>query len=469
MESTGLLPILRQNLEGLGVLSGELILIFGSIVMLIAGVFGLQKKYGVFLYALIIVLALVFKTDTTGVFFGGDMEWTDLGNRVQSLLLLVSLSLLLFKSFWKRKREYYFMVLAILAGSLLMTSARNLLIVFLSIELASLPAYLATAFLFKKRSYEAALKYLLTGIVSSAVMLYGLSLIYGTTGSLLPEYTAALTMPALVGWSLFLVGILFKVSAFPVHFWVPNTYQLAPTELVAFFSVVPKVGGFVLLMNLFSPLANDWLHGVLLVAAILSIVVGTFSALQQEQVKRMLAYGAIAHSGFLLPLTFIAGSTAQASFLFYTVVYAVMNVAAFYFVSCYEQSGELKFTGLSGLGVKSPLTAAAMVVVMIALVGLPPTAGFSIKLLLFSAVWQAYELTGNYLHLAFVVVGILSSAVSLFFYLRVPYYSFLVPEVGKRVQVENWRMTSFMLFFALSLILIFVGPNIFDNFIFSNP
>lgn len=469
MESAGLSSILQQNLEGLSVLSAELILIFGSIILLIAGLFGLKKKGFVTGYSLTIILAILFKSNASGAFFGGDLELTQTSSKVQYILLSVALCLTLFKSFWKRKREYHFMILAILTGSLFMTTSRNLLLIFLSIELASLPAYLTTAFHFNKKSYEAALKYLLTGIVSSAIMLYGMSLIYGTEGSLLPQYATDLDIPGQVGWTFLLAGILFKVSVFPVHFWVPNTYQVAPTELVAFFSIVPKVAGFVLLLNIIQPLGSDLLNDLLLFAAIASIIVGTFSALQQVQVKRMLAYGAIAHSGFLVPLVVIDHEAARATFLFYVLVYAIMNMGAFYFVSCYEKDGQLKNADLAGLGRKAPIIGGAMVVLMVALVGLPPTAGFSIKLFLFSTVWQSYELTGNYLLLTFVVVGVLSSAVSLFFYFRIPYYCFLVLENGKRVSTSNWRMTSLMLIFALSLLLIFVGPNIFDNFIVSNP
>ena len=464
MNSANLPSILQQNLDGLGMLTGELVLIFGSILLLIAGVFGLKRRLVTALYVLIIVLAIFIKSRFIGPFFGGDMELTLLGSKVQYLLLLVALSLVLFKAFRKRKTEYYFMILAILTGSLLMISTRNLLLVFLSIELASMPSYLSTAFLFKKRSFEAAAKYLVTGIVSSGIMLYGISLIYGFGGSLLPELSNASGIPLMVGWTLLVVGILFKISVFPVHIWVPNTYEAAPTELVAFFSIVPKIAGLVLLKNLITPIQGEFLFGLLLTAAILSIVVGTFSALQQEQVKRMLAYGAIAHSGFLLPIALLSDHTAESAFLFYVLVYAIMNVATFYFVSCYEKKGQLKLSDLSGMGEKTPFVAGAMVIVMIALVGLPPTAGFSIKLVLFSVVWQAFELSGNYLLLTFVVVGILSSAVSLFFYLRIPYYCFMVPGNGRLVSV-NWKSVSTILFFALLLLLIFVVPDILDNFI----
>ncbi len=467
MDASWINSILNENLEGLSRLSAELTLIFGSILLLIAGIFGLHKRWQGWLYGAIIVCAFTFRSTTAGPSFEGDMVMTELGSNVQSLMLFASLALMLFKSFWQRNTEFYFMLLAMLTGCLLMVSARNLLLIFLSIELASMPAYLATAFHFRKKSFEAAIKYLLTGIISSAIMLYGMSLIYGMEGTLLPVGQTTGGTWSIIGWSMLMVGILFKASVFPVHIWVPNTYQIAPTELVTFFAIVPKIAAFVLLMNLVPPLQSKWLDAMLVLAAISSIIVGTFAALHQIQVKRMLAYGAIAHSGFLLPLAILPDYGGEA-FLFYAWTYALMNIGAFYFVTCYEKKGELKLSQLSGLGNITPVIGGSIVVIMISLVGLPPTGGFSVKLLLFSAVWQAYDASGNYLYLTFVVLGILSSAVSLFFYLRVPYYYFMVPAKTEEDRSGNWKMTTLMLFFALSLILIFVGPDIFDNFIVSN-
>lgn len=467
MDASVISGILNENLDGLSRLSAELTLIFGSVLLLIAGIFGLQQRWQGWLYGIVIVFAYILKSSSIGPLFRGDMQLTELGSNIQSLLLLASLALMLFKSFWKRDTEFYFMILAMLTGCLLMVSARNLLLIFLSIELASLPAYLATAFHFRKKSFEAAIKYLLTGIISSAIMLYGMSLIYGMEGTLLPSGQPSGEVWSVIGWSMLMIGILFKVSLFPAHIWVPNTYQVAPTELVAFFAVVPKVAGFVLLMNLVPSLQSQWIEHMLILAAIFSIVLGTFAALQQKQVKRMLAYGAIAHSGFLLPLAILPDYGSQA-FLFYAWTYALMNIGAFYFAASYEKKGELKLSQLSGLGNMNPIVGGGMLVIMISLVGLPPTAGFSIKLLLFSAVWQAYDASGNFLYLTFVVLGILSSAVSLFFYLRMPYYYFMMSAKKEKDRPGNWKMTTLMLFFALSLILIFVGPDIFNNFIFSN-
>lgn len=456
--------VLNQNLDGLSRLSGELILIFSSVILLLIGIFGASRRIQVGWYGIAIVIALFFNSKEEGPIFGGDMLVTFVGISVQKLFLLSSLALVLFKSFWKRNTEFYFMLLAMLTGCMLMVKAQNLLLIFLSIELASLPAYLTTAFHFRKKSFEAAIKYLLTGIISSAIMLYGMSLIYGLEGTLLPSGQAPDGALSILGWSMLLIGILFKISVFPVHVWVPNTYQVAPTELVAFFAIVPKIAGFVLIMNLVPVRNSPWFMDMLILAAMASIVVGTFAALHQKQVKRMLAYGAIAHSGFLLPFALLPEYSYD-GFLFYAWAYALMNIGAFYFVSCYEKKGELKLSQLSGLGQAAPIIAGSMVVIMIAMVGLPPTAGFSIKLLLFSAVWKAFEVSGNYLYLTFVVLGILSSAVSLFFYLRVPYYSFLVPAKMKVDRLGFWKMTTFMLIFALSLILIFAGPDIFDNFV----
>lgn len=391
-----------------------------------------------------------------------------------------------------RQGEYYGIMLALVTGTMLMSQSVNLLSVYLSIEFVSICSYILTYFNFDKKSAEAGMKYILFGGVASGLMLYGMSLLYGLTGTLNftePAFAEALQqapfMLLAVGIVLTLSGFLFKLAAVPLHLWAPDVYEGAPTPVVALFSIAPKVAGIAVLMRFLHSLNipslstdigfnEQWLLAIL---AIVTMTLGNLIALWQTNAKRMMAYSSIAHSGTMLIGVLAYSQLGMESILFYASIYLFMNFAAFFLISILARStGNEQINGYKGMGMQYPLVGVLMVVVMIALTGLPPTAGFTAKLLIFSALWKQYQQTENTLIFSVLLLGLLNTVVSLFYYLKIPLYMFFrqtepsekQTEIGKPVR-EPLRVTlvekvvATLLIFPL--LLLFFKPDLIINFI----
>ncbi len=352
------------------------------------------------------------------------------------------------------------MLFTILLGSFFMTMTMNLILIYLSIELVSIGSYLITALMMNRKRSEAALKYLIFGAVASALMLYGMSWLYGFTGTLqldsdtfLAGLSQAPVMPLTIALLLTLSGFLFKLGAFPMHIWSPDVYEAAPTPVVSFFSVVPKVAAISVIFRTVQLTIGadfDWVL-ILSVVSIASMVVGNFSAIWQKDAKRMLAYSSIAHAGFLLVGIIAQSETGNESMLFYAIIYSVMNFAAFWMIQILENiSGSSLMEDWKGLGRVYPFIGVLLLVVMISLTGLPPTAGFNAKLYVFSALWETYVGNGNQLILWLFIIGLFNTVVSLFYYLKVPYLLFF-KEDGSRT--ERKRLQSLPVIFGTLLVL----------------
>jgi NADH-quinone oxidoreductase subunit N len=350
-------------------------------------------------------------------------------------LLLVSglLGIALAYGYIKRmgieRGEYYTLMLFSLSGMMLMAQAANLIVVFLALELLSLPLYVLSAFARPKTdSEEAGLKYFLLGAFSSGFVLYGIALVYGATGSTaLSGIVAAVSAgpPSLlltIGAALILVGLSFKVAAVPFHMWTPDVYQGAPSAVTAFMAAGAKIAGFAALLRVFASafpsLAVD-LTPVLWALSALTMIVGNLIAISQTEIKRMLAYSSIAHAGYIL-MAFVpygnpkVAPVSIAAGLFYLVAYALTNFGAWGVVIALEQKEGrgLAISDYAGLGRKYPALAAAMTIFMLSLIGFPPTLGLVGKFYLFRAV-----LSGGFTGLA--IIGVLTSLISAYYYLRV--------------------------------------------------
>ncbi|HEX8529208.1 MAG TPA: NADH-quinone oxidoreductase subunit N, partial [Cytophagales bacterium] len=283
---------------------------------------------------------------------------------------------------------------ALVLGANLLVMSTNLLMLYLSLELVSLASYVLTAYNGDRPAAEGGMKYLLFGAMSSAVMLYGMSWLYGFTGSLDftdPVFYARLgevpALPLLVAVFLTLGGLLFKVAAVPFHVWAPDAYQAAPLPVAAFFSVAPKAAGFGMLLRVVGSLHPSGFQNLpglaglpvgLCLVVLLTLTVGNFAALWQGNARRMLAYSSVAHAGFLL-IGVVAGNAAGTeSLLFYLGVYLFMNLAAFLLVAVFAQrAGSEQVAAFSGLGTRLPLAGVVAVLIVVSLAGLPPTAGFT--------------------------------------------------------------------------------------------
>jgi NADH-quinone oxidoreductase subunit N len=352
-------------------------------------------------------------------------------------LVVLLLSLRYFRDGRYYQGEYYFLLLSSFLGMLTISSSRDLLMLFISLELVTAPGWLMAAFRKRDpRSNEAGLKFFLIGILSTAVMLYGMSLIYGVTGSLrLDDIAGSLQgepQAVAIGAVLFVVaGFAFKVSSVPFHFWAPDTYEGSPVPVAAFLSVASKAAGFAGLLQLmftgFLPLAEFWAP-VFAVLSVLTMTIGNLVATQQRQIVRLLAYSSIAQAGYmLLPFALVGGGADSQAFeaaVLYILIYAVMTLGAFAVVIglAREAPGAL-ISDFAGLGRRAPALGLSMALFMVSLAGIPPLAGFYAKLIIFLAAISADQLW-------LAVVMVINSVISIWYYVGVvrQMYFVQVPE-----------------------------------------
>lgn len=355
------------------------------------------------------------------------------------LLLVAAITIVISLDYLPRQGieqgEYYPLILFATAGMVLLVQSANLIVMFLGVELLSITLYILAGFAYPRlTSEEAAMKYLLLGAFAAGFFVYGLALVYGQTGTVQlfsadagqPSIAAYLNNQTLaaenrtllyVGSALVLVALGFKVALVPFHNWTPDVYEGSPTPVAAFMSVGTKAAAFAAMLRFLEQalptLRPMWLP-ILAVLAALTMIVGNVGALSQMNVKRMLAYSSIGHAGYIL-LGILAGAPlGTQAFLFYVLAYALTNLGAFAVVIALEQRGENAWSldDFAGLWRRQPLLASAMAIFMLSLAGVPPTAGFFAKFYVFAAAWQ-----GGLAWLA--AIGVITSAISAFFYLRV--------------------------------------------------
>jgi NADH-quinone oxidoreductase subunit N len=361
--------------------------------------------------------------------------------------------------------EYHALLIAAVAGMNLLSMSTHLLSIYLSLELISISSYLLVALSPYKKAAEGAIKYLLFGAASSAVMLYGISLIYGLTGTM--DITSeAITIglsnnPDLVVTVtivLTLAGLLFKLSLVPFHVWTPDVYEAAPTPLVSFLSVAPKAAVVLVLMRLAGILPAQYfpiLGGI----ALISMTIGNVAALWQTNARRLLAYSSIAQAGYLLVGIAAYSRFGFESAVFYTAAYLVINLSAFFMIDLLQPKRETKLAEYEGLGRKNIWISVAVTVVMVALAGLPPTAGFTSKLLVFSALWESYHQQQFPWMLWLLIGGILNAAISLAYYMRLPYLLFFKSINTKSIKTNNGipgKVIASLL--IVTLLLLFFNP-----------
>ncbi|MGC2697272.1 MAG: NADH-quinone oxidoreductase subunit N [Candidatus Angelobacter sp.] len=321
--------------------------------------------------------------------------------------------------------EYYALILFGTVGMVLMSSAIELVLIFIALEISSISTYILAGY--RRRtasSTESAIKYFLLGSFATAFFLYGVALMFGATGSTnIPAIKTALAsgnpgLLATAATALMIVGLGFKVASAPFHIWTPDVYEGAPAPIVALMSTGPKAAAFaVLLRVLFATQLTNWFW-LIWISAALSMTLGNFGALMQNNVKRMLAYSSIAHAGYLLVAFAAANDTGLSAAIFYTAAYAAMNVGAFAVVSHIAAGGEryVSIDDYSGLGRRSPLLALTLTIFMLSLIGIPATAGFLAKYYVFNAALSASAHPTALVWLT--VIGLVNSAVASYYYLR---------------------------------------------------
>jgi NADH-quinone oxidoreductase subunit N len=339
--------------------------------------------------------------------------------------------------------EYYALLLSSTLGMIVMAASNDLITIFLGLELMSLALYVLVGFRrHHLESNEAALKYFLLGAFASGFLLYGIALLYGATGTTnLQKMQAFLVGSPMLGNPLFIAGVLlllvglaFKVSAVPFHMWTPDAYEGAPTSVTAFMSAGAKAAGFAALvrvgLRVLGEVQADWAP-VLSAIAVLTMTIGNVTALLQNNVKRMLAYSSIAHAGYVLVALVAGGADGASAALFYLAIYSFMNLGAFGILTLLGRDREERvlISDLRGLGFRHPALGIAMTLFMLSLGGIPPTAGFMGKVYVFGVALRAHLIP-------LVVIGVLNSVISVFYYLRITVAMYMEEPPGEPVPIS---------------------------------
>ncbi len=379
--------------------------------------------------------------------------------------------------FERFKGEYHALILLATLGMVLMAAASELVTIYISLELASISLYVLAGFLKDDKSSEASFKYLVLGASASAVLLYGMALVFGVTGTTqlagIAQAIQALGLsglgssPALVlGIVLLIAGFGFKIAAVPFQLWVPDVYEGAPTPIVGFLSVASKAAGFALILRVFTTaftvpawLSTNW-GAILAVLAALGMTVGNLSALRQENIKRLFGYSSIAQAGYLLVGVAAMGgaaagqSLAQSTVLFFLVSYAVANLGAFIaIIAITNRTGSDLIEDFSGMVRRSPLLTLGLTICLISLIGMPPAAGFMAKFYIFSG-----AVSSGLLWL--VIIAVLNSVVSAFYYLRIVKVMWLGEPASAEAVPASAALRFALTLTCLAVIFIGVAPGL---------
>ena len=450
---------ITETLLGLQAIGSELLLVVTLLGVVVADLF-IEKTRSprvAFIALLGTTMALIYTiiqwslsgNDTT-TYFHATITTDSFALFFKTLILTATVITILFSAWsgelWRsRSGEFYALLLTATAAANLLVSSTNLLMLFLALETLSLPFYILAGYnKGSRRAAEASLKYLLFGAASSGILLYGLSLLYGMSGSLYLADIAQISqsnLPAfMLAMVLVLVGFGYKMSAVPFHFWAPDVYEGAPTPFVAYLSIASKAAGFAVFMRFVAPffgvltiapfdtlrfetiMTNRFdLETIFWIVSILTMTLGNFVALRQTDFKRLLAYSSIAHAGYMLTGFVAASQTSFEAILFYFVVYLIMNFGVFLGVICVQnKTGSTSISAFQGVLYRSPAFAVAMAILLISLVGIPPTAGFVAKWKIFAALLEKARfspLPAFYYSLA--VIAVLNAVVSAFYYLAI--------------------------------------------------
>jgi len=433
---------MENNFQSLQHFLPQLILISTILFVILCDLVPSVSKYSfnLTLVGLVLVAIMLFLNGASGKYIFNNMLVDDMFSfYFNSIILLSTFSIVLVSKFSQEldddyRIEYNVLLLVVLLGMFLMTSSINLVMIYLSLELVSIPSYVLAGILKNdKKSNEAALKYVIFGSFASGIMLIGFSWLYGIAGSaniydiyesiILLENQSAVLLSIL----FILVGFGYKISMVPFHYWTPDVYEGSPITITAFLSVAPKAAGFALFIRTFftifsdtgtfigsMPILNiDW-PMILAILSAATMTIGNLLALRQDNVKRMLAYSTISHVGFMLMALCTMNIEAIAGIMFYLLMYSFMNLSAFYMILfTLNKLNAENIADWNGLGFKNPILSVFMVLSLVSLAGLPPTSGFIGKVYLFRSLFYDKE----FFWLA--IIGILNSVISLYYYFRI--------------------------------------------------
>ena len=421
------------SMLNLGAALPEMFMAVSALALLMLGVFaGKDKAFRTVSWlavAVQVVAIILVMTGEGGTAFFGQFSADAFAKFCKVMILIGSATgIIMAMNFAERENmaRFEFPILITLAtlGMMAMVSATDMLSLYLGLELQSLALYVVAAIRRDTvRSTESGLKYFILGSIASGILLYGMSMVYGFTGStnfsVLAEILTAGNLPvgAMVGMAFIFAGLCFKVSAVPFHMWTPDVYEGAPTPVTSFFAVAPKIAGLALFIRVaigpFGGVVEDWQQIIVLIS-ILSMAVGSFAPLRQENIKRLMAYSSIGHVGFALVGLAAGTKDGVTGILVYLGIYLVMNLGTFAVILCMRRNDRMaeEITDLAGLAKTKPLMAAITAILMFSMAGIPPLAGFFGKFYVFKAAVDAGLVT-------LAVIGLVTSVVSAYYYLRI--------------------------------------------------
>jgi NADH-quinone oxidoreductase subunit N len=475
----GLAEKLEWNTISISFILPELVLACGIVFLTLFVILNKRKDFFIWLFGLFVVLSScilillnIYQVVKPVVLFAGSLVFH---TPALVFCLLCDVALIIgfvigYKQIKKHNLEYTILLLMVLLGAHLLCKAGNWVTVILGIELMSLPAYLVIAISKEKRNIEAAVKYFIFGATATAIMLFGISWLYGITGTLnfygayfAEQMQVNQHATLFVAIAFISVGLLYKINAAPVHAWAPDVYEGAPTSVIAILSVIPKIAAtaslFFIFGNIQTPYGIRW-PVLLAYIALLTILTGNFGAIRQTNAKRMMAYSSVAQSGFLLISILGFGTENLVTIITYSIVFILANYLVFILLIVAENNKIELLSQFKGLGKSNALILVLGSIGLLALAGLPPTLGFTGKLVVFSQLWEQYQIKPSALWLNLLVVGLLSTVVALYFYLRIPYFAFIKESQQKpptRVPT-NLLLTAIVL--ALMLVLLFFFPSL---------
>ncbi len=418
----------------LAILPEILLLVLGGLVMFFDAIWPEKQRRGLgwltaggLALVFVLSLALAFPRGGGELLWGGMVRYDAMGFAFKMLFIFGAMATTLFAMDVEglgRRGEFYLLLIVATIGMSLMASAADLIMLYLAIETTSIPMYILAGFLKQDdKSSEAGFKYLLFGALTSTLMLYGFSLLYGFTGVTGLSELAVAVQPGSASFPLILTGLLlalvgfgFKISVAPFHFWAPDVYEGAPTPVAGFLSTASKAAGFAVLLRVlfttFPALSEQWTLWLAIISTV-TMTLGNVVALAQSNIKRLLAYSSVAHAGYILIGVVAFSELGVASVVFYLIAYLLTNLAAFgTVVAAWRVLGSDEVTAYDGLSRRSPALALAMLVAFLSLAGMPPFGGFIAKVLVFAAAVKS-----DLIWLAFV--GVLNSIVGLYYYLVV--------------------------------------------------
>ncbi|HLO46335.1 MAG TPA: NADH-quinone oxidoreductase subunit N [Leadbetterella sp.] len=454
----------------------EWLLIAGLLILVV--IVSFQKKESLWPYRFSFLLVLGYGFSITyfyetlpaeGLKLYGNLVFVDKTSLFFKQLVVISTIVFLIHSRlfkYKFDGEIYFLVLCVVLGLSFLSMTTHFLTIYVALELVSISSYVLVATKNQKTNFEAAIKYLIFGATSSAIMLYGISVFYGM-GHVLNFADADFKIlisqntPLVVQIVsfLFMGGLFFKIAAAPFHSWVPDVYEVTSTPIISFLSFAPKAIGILVIARIVQANFGD-LNLVLLLIIFLSLVVGNLAALWQTNLKRMLGYSGIAQAGFILIGLLKGPQTDFYGAFFYILTYLPITMGAFFLADLLrKQAGTDEMEEFKGIGQKNIFLGLNAVIIMMALVGLPPTVGFMAKLMVFSSIINLGEATQSSVYYGLLIFGLLNAAISIYYYLKVPYFMLIKKGYNQPRYNPDFLLTLVLTYFSVALVVFFLYPD----------